>query len=129
MLTSIALSASLLLGFTLSVDDIPAAPSKSLEDSLAALNYQIGKEAGEIVDFQIRERIYLDSRHLVVPGGSLQTYLVTLQERCHGLRSNKVIPWTHTRHHLVRGDVLVPNHEGRRADECKVERIQELDSK
>lgn len=129
MRLSIALSAGLLLGLMTGISDISAAPSKSLEDSLAALNYEVGKEAGEIVDFQIRERVYLDSRHLVVPGGNSQAYLVTLQDRCHGLRSNKVIPWTHTRHHLVRGDVLVPTHEGRRVDECKVERIQELDTK
>jgi len=129
MRISIALSTGLLLGFIFSVDDVLAAPSKSLEDRLAALNYKVGKEAGEIVDFQFRERVYLDSRHIVVPGGSSQAYLVTLQERCHGLRSNRVIPWTHTRHHLVRGDVLVPTHEGRRVDECKVERIQELDSR
>jgi len=80
MRISIALSTGLLLGFIFSVDDVLAAPSKSLEDRLAALNYKVGKEAGEIVDFQFRERVYLDSRHIVVPGGSSQAYLVTLQE-------------------------------------------------
>ena len=129
MRISIALSTGLLLGFILNVDAMLAAPSKSLEDRLAALDYRVGKEAGEIIDFQLGDRVYLDSRHIVLPGGSSQAYLVTLQERCHGLRANKLIPWTHTRHHLVRGDVLVPIHEGRRVDECKVERIQELESK
>ena len=129
MRISTALSAGLLLALMPGTNDISAASPQSLEGSLDALNYQVGKEAGEIVDFQIKDRVYLDSRHLIVPGGSSQAYLVTLQDRCHGLRSNKVIPWTHTRHHLVRGDVLVPTHEGRRVDECKVERIQELDSK
>lgn len=129
MRNSIAPPAVLLLLFTLGAEGIPAASASSLEDSLAALNYEVGKEAAEIVDFQIKERVYLDSRHLVVPGGSSQAYLVTLEDRCHGLRSNRVIPWTHTRHHLARGDILAPTHQGRRVDECKVERIQELDSK
>jgi hypothetical protein len=129
MRSSTAFCAGLLLGSMLGVADSPAATPKSLEDRLAALDYTVGKEAGEIADFQIKERVYLDSRHLVVPGGSSRAYLVTLQERCHGLASNRVMAWTHTRHHLVRGDVLAPTHEGRRVDECKIERIQELDSK
>lgn len=129
MRTSIAPLASLLLGLALGADDIPAAPATSLADRLADLGYEIGKEAAEIVDFRIKERVYLDSRHLVVPGGSSQAYLVTLEDRCHGLRSNRVIVWTRTRNRLARGDYLAPTHQGRRVDECEVERVQELHAK
>ena len=67
MRISTALSAGLLLALMPGTNDISAASPQSLEGSLDALNYQVGKEAGEIVDFQIKDRVYLDSRHLIVP--------------------------------------------------------------
>ena len=129
MRSSPGLCVGLLLGFVLGAGGAAEAAPSSLEDSLAALDYRLGKEASEIADFQLKERVYVDSRHLIVPGASSRAYLVTLQDTCHGLRSNRIIPWTQSRHHLARGDVLAPTHEGRRVDECKVERIQELEPK
>ena len=129
MRTTIGIAVSLLLGYVLGTDAIATSPPTSLEERLDELNYLVGDEAPLIVDYQLGERVYLDSRNLIVPDASSRNYLVTLTDRCHGLRSNRVIAWTRTRHQLAPGDTLAPTHSGRRVDECEVESIHELDVK
>jgi hypothetical protein len=129
MRTTIGIAVSSLLGSVFGADVIAAASPTSLEERLDELNYLVGNEAQLIVDYQLDERVYLDSRHVIVPDASSGTYLVTLTDSCHGLRSNRVIAWTRTRHELAPGDTLAPTHQGRRVDECEVERIHELNVK
>jgi hypothetical protein len=129
MRTTIGIAVSLLLGYVLGADAIAATTPTSLEERLDELNYLVGDEAQLIVDFQINERVYLDDRHVIVPDASSQAYLLTLTDPCHDLRSKRVMALTRTRHQMAPGDTLAPTHEGRRVDECEVERIHELNVK
>ena len=129
MRTTIGISAILSIGFACSAAGLHAASGASWQERLAALDYEIGAEASEVADYRIKERIYLDSRHVMIPGDAPLPYLVTLQESCFGLQSNRIIPRTHTWHVLAPGDILVPTHEGRSVDECVIERIEELQAK
>ena len=129
MRTSIGIAVSLLLGYVLGADAIAATTPTSLEERLDELNYLVGDEVQLIVDFQIDERVYLDSRHVIVPDATSRAYLLTLTDPCHDLRSKRVTAWTRTRHQLAPGDTLAPTHEGRRVDECEVKSIHELNVK
>ena len=126
MRTTTCMFAMLSIGCVFCAADLPAA---SWQDRLAALDYEIGGEVSEVADSRMKERVYLDSRHVIVPGEASLAFLVTLQDTCHGLHSNRTQPRTHTWHVLAPGNILVPTHEGRSVDECRIEHIEELHAK
>jgi hypothetical protein len=106
-----------------------AAPASSLTDKLAEQNFAMGAEVNLVEDYRLDDRIYLDSRHVILPGGASGSYLLNLAKDCHGLYANRIIPRARTKNQLAPGDRLMIKHEGRNVDSCEIVSIYELNPK
>jgi len=106
---------------------VGAAPAVPLDELLAEQGLRLGAEVPSIADFQLDQRTYLDSRHLVLPAGDDRSYLVTLDGKCYGLGGNRLIVQTRTRHQLAPRDKLMVTHEGRNVDVCGVKTLHALE--
>ena len=108
-------------GFALAAGTTP-----SLEEQLAEHGFSLGAEVPAIMDYRLDDRIYLDSRHLIVPDGSSRSYLVRLAKKCHSLHSNTLRLRTRTRNQIAPRDIVLPQYEGRSVDNCEVSQIHQL---
>jgi len=98
----------------------------SLEEQLADNGFALGAEVPAITDYRLDDRIYLDSRHLIVPDGSSRSYLVRLAKKCHNLHSNMLRLRTRTHNQIAPRDTVLPQYEGRSVDNWEVTQIHQL---
>ena len=112
--------------FTALGSALAASSAASLEEQLAENGFTLGDEAESITDYRLDDRVYLDSRHLIVPDSSSRSYLVTLAKKCHGLYSNRLYLRTRARNRIAPRDTVLTQHEGRNVDHCEVTRIHQL---
>ena len=105
---------------------LAAGTAVSLEEQLANNGFALGAEVPAITDYRLDDRIYLDSRHLIVPDGESRSYLVRLAKKCHSLHSNRLRLRTHTRNQIAPRDTVLPQYEGRSVDDCEVTQIHQL---
>ena len=105
---------------------LAAGATPSLEERLAENGFSLGEEVQAITDYRLDDRIYLDSRHLILPDGSSKSYLVGLAKKCHGLHSNRLYLRTRTHNQIAPRDTVLTQHEGRNVDHCEVSSIHQL---
>jgi len=113
---------------SLFVASVAAAPASVPDEKLAELGYKIKAEVEAIVRFQLKDRQYVDNRHLIIPDGSSVAFLVTTVHPCRGMSANRITARTRDSKNLSLGDKLQIKHEGRTVDHCEIERIQKLES-
>lgn len=106
---------------------VTAAPAPPLEELLAEQGYRLGAEVDNLPGFDLDQRVYLDSRHLLLPDADARPFVVTLAARCNGLYANPVVARTRKHSVLAPRDKLQPRHQGRNVDVCEVKSIHALE--
>jgi len=127
--TALLITITVFLTVACAAHSVPAEPpeSQALDQILAEKNYRIGAEVERISDIRADDRIYVDPENLLVPAEGDQLYLVTLDEPCQGLKTQRLVSRSGTYKELEKHDEIATKYEGRNADICRIDAIFRLE--
>ena len=111
---------------TVAAGALAAAPDDSVQARLARQNFTLGAQVDTLTGYRFDDRIPLDDRRVILPGGDSQYFMVTLASQCFGLSRNRIIVHAKTKNQIVPGDHLVTKKGASNLDVCEVASIHEL---